>query len=133
MKNLKESVRKPLPLAIATVLVSWQAAAFGQEEPADPAPVIEEQDAGESIDEVVVSGRFISSSQQLINERMNDAFATDLLGADTISRLGDSTVAAACDVYPGCRWCRTSSFTFEDWANAIRRRRSTVHRFPRRT
>ena len=58
-------------------------------------------DTSEAIDEVVVTGRFISSSQQLVNERMNDAFATDLLGADTISRLGDSTVAAALRRIPG--------------------------------
>ena len=48
-----------------------------------------------NIEEVIVTGRFISSSQQLVNERMNDAFSTDLLGADTIARLGDSTVGAA--------------------------------------
>jgi len=54
-----------------------------------------------NIEEVVVLGRFISSSQQLVNERMNDAFATDLIGADTIARLGDSTVAAALRRVPG--------------------------------
>jgi TonB-dependent receptor len=61
----------------------------------------EGQDALDDIEEVVVTGRFISSSQQLVNERMNDAFATDLLGEDTISRLGDSTVAAALRRVPG--------------------------------
>jgi TonB-dependent receptor len=68
----------------------------------------EEQDAVETesspasdIEEVVVTGRAISSSQQLVNERMNDAFATDLLGAEAISRLGDSTVAAALRRVPG--------------------------------
>lgn len=60
-------------------------------------PVSEQQ----QIEEVVVTGRFISSSQQLVNERMTDAFATDLLGADTISRLGDSTVGAALRRVPG--------------------------------
>ena len=55
----------------------------------------EDTDDDEQIEEVVVTGRFISSSQQLVNERMSDAFATDLLGEDTISRLGDSTVGAA--------------------------------------
>ena len=63
----------------------------------------EEEVAGgdEAIEEVVVLGRFISSSQQLVNERMNDAFATDLLGAETIQRLGDSTVANALRRVPG--------------------------------
>ena len=67
------------------------------------APAIEQmavQDE-EPVEEVVVTGRFISSSQALVNERLTDAFATDLLGADTISRLGDSTVAAALRRVPG--------------------------------
>ena len=61
------------------------------------------EDGGDSgnIEEVIVTGRFISSSQQLINERMNDAFSTDLIGADTIARLGDSTVGAALRRVPG--------------------------------
>ena len=59
------------------------------------------QDEEESIDEVTVTGRFISSSQELANERMTDAFATDMLGADAIARLGDSTVAAALRRVPG--------------------------------
>ena len=67
--------------------------AAGQDEEGD--------DAKGQIEEVVVTGRFISSSQQLVNERMNDAFATDLLGEDTIARLGDSTVGAALRRVPG--------------------------------
>ncbi|MDA1063007.1 MAG: TonB-dependent receptor plug domain-containing protein [Proteobacteria bacterium] len=58
------------------------------------------EDTGE-IEELVVLGRFIYSSQQLVNERMGDAFAADLLGADTIARLGDSTVGAALRRVPG--------------------------------
>jgi TonB-dependent receptor len=58
------------------------------------------EDTGE-IEELVVLGRFIDSSQQLVNERMSDAFAADLLGADTIARLGDSTVGAALRRVPG--------------------------------
>jgi hypothetical protein len=55
----------------------------------------------EGLEEIMVTGRFISSSQELINERLSDAFATDLLGAETIARLGDSTVAAALRRVPG--------------------------------
>ena len=101
MNNIKETLKQPLPFVIVALLATWHGAVVAQEEPIVPAPVIEEQDAGRGIEEVVVTGRFISSSQQLINERMNDAFATDLLGADTISRLGDSTVAAALRRVPG--------------------------------
>lgn len=57
--------------------------------------------SAEEVEEVVVTGRFIDSSQQLINERMTDAFATDLLGEDTIARLGDGTVGAALRRIPG--------------------------------
>lgn len=101
MNNIKETLKQPLPFVIVALLATWHGAVVAQEEPIVPPPVIEEQDAGRGIEEVVVTGRFISSSQQLINERMNDAFATDLLGADTISRLGDSTVAAALRRVPG--------------------------------
>lgn len=66
-----------------------------------PDPAVQAQDGDEQIEEIVTTGRFLSSSEQLVNERMNDAFATDLLGADTISRLGDSTVAAALRRVPG--------------------------------
>lgn len=59
------------------------------------------QTEDEELEEVVVTGRFIDASEQLVNERMNDAFATDLLGADMIARLGDSTVAAALRRVPG--------------------------------
>ncbi len=58
-------------------------------------------DGEATVEEVVVTGRFISSSQRLVNERMTDAFATDLLGEDTIARLGDSTVGAALRRIPG--------------------------------
>jgi TonB-dependent receptor len=105
MKIAEKFRKKPLALAVTTVLATGQASALAQEEgvnePSVPEPVFEEAEAGEAIEEVVVTGRFISSSQQLVNERMNDAFSTDLLGEDTIARLGDSTVAAALRRVPG--------------------------------
>jgi TonB-dependent receptor len=84
--------QKKASLGLVAALSGWCSVAHGQDEGAD---------ASGELEEVVVTGRFISSSQQLINERMDDAFATDLLGADTISRLGDSTVAAALRRVPG--------------------------------
>ncbi len=90
---------------LATLVTGWQSPLLAQEESSDEpvAPPAVEPPAieVEAIDEVVVTGRFISASQELVNERMNDAFATDLLGADTISRLGDSTVASALRRVPG--------------------------------
>ncbi len=55
----------------------------------------------EPIEEVVVMGRLIDSGQQLALERMDDAAVTDLLGSETIGRLGDSTVAVALKRIPG--------------------------------
>ena len=49
----------------------------------------------EEVDEIVITARLRNSAEQLIDERMNDEVVTDLLGADMISRIGDSTVAAA--------------------------------------
>ena len=92
-----------LPLCLAVSLACGAAAAA--EEPVPPAaapdsePLAEETPA--HVEEVVVLGRFISSSRALVNERMNDAYATDLLGADTIGRLGDSTVGDALRRVPG--------------------------------
>lgn len=91
MSGHERRFKTSLAVAIATAMLGWQPLSFAQDE---------EQDE-DGIEEVVVTGRFISSSQQLINERMNDAFATDLLGAETISRLGDSTVASALRRVPG--------------------------------
>ena len=92
MKTVSKNLKTPLAIAVAAALAGWQPVASAQEEGAE---------ASGEMEEVVVTGRFISSSQQLVNERMNDAFATDLLGADTISRLGDSTVAGALRRVPG--------------------------------
>ena len=83
--------RKAVAVAIAAVLGSWQAPAMAQEQP--------EPQSG--VEEVVVTGRYLSASQKLIDERLNDASVTDMLGADTIGRLGDSSVAAALRRIPG--------------------------------
>jgi TonB-dependent receptor len=53
------------------------------------------------IEEVVAVGRFLSSSQQVANERMTDAAVVDTMGSELISRLGDSTVAASLRRLPG--------------------------------
>lgn len=104
MKIVAEQQRTPLAIVIAVCLAAWQPTANAQSEDEDsaiPQPGVSAPQPEDQIEEVVVTGRFISSSQQLVNERMNDAFATDLLGDDTISRLGDSTVAAALRRVPG--------------------------------
>ena len=83
-------------VAATSVAVSCLLAGPLRAQTADP---VQTDDA--ELEEVIVTGRFIDASEQLVNERMNDAFATDLLGADMIARLGDSTVAAALRRVPG--------------------------------
>ena len=91
--------KKRLPYFGTAIAIFVLQGPLNAQEPAEQDE--EADDAKGQIEEVVVTGRFISSSQQLVNERMNDAFATDLLGEDTIARLGDSTVGAALRRVPG--------------------------------
>jgi TonB-dependent receptor len=97
MKRRTTRIRYALAAATPVAALAFSGAALGEGAENNA------EDGGDSgnIEEVIVTGRFISSSQQLVNERMNDAFSTDLLGADTIARLGDSTVAAALRRVPG--------------------------------
>jgi outer membrane receptor protein involved in Fe transport len=47
------------------------------------------------VEEVIVIGRFYDAAAALVEERKDDSYVTNILGADDISRVGDSTVAAA--------------------------------------
>ena len=99
MKTVGETKTNAVAAAIAVTLLAWQLPAQAQQAPSEPAAVEEDEEG--VVEEVVVLGRFISSSQQLVNERIDSAYASDILGADTISRLGDSTVGAALRRVPG--------------------------------
>jgi TonB-dependent receptor len=94
-------------IAAALAMSGWLTAAQAQSESDEdaiptPTPAARAQKGGdEQIEEIVTTGRFLSSSEKLVNERLDDAYATDLLGEDTISRLGDSTVASALRRVPG--------------------------------
>lgn len=99
MKRVGDYQWKPVAIAVAAVVAAaWQARATAQEAGSAPA---QQADPSAPIEEVVAVGRFLSSSEQLVNERLEDASVTDVLGADSISRLGDSTVAAALRRIPG--------------------------------
>ena len=67
--------------------------AFAQDEPAGP------------VEEVVVIGRLIDSAQALIEERLDDEVVSDVLDAESIARLGDSTVAASLGRISGLSVC----------------------------
>jgi hypothetical protein len=61
------------------------------EQPAITMPAIE----APVLEEMLVTGRQQSGAQTISQERMEDAFAADLMGSDQISRTGDSNVAVA--------------------------------------
>jgi outer membrane receptor for ferrienterochelin and colicin len=92
MKTVDVILRTPALLAIGIMASSGPMSAFAQQEDEEPDPVVEE---------IVAVGRFVSASQSLANERLDDATVVDVLGADSISRLGDSTVADALRRMPG--------------------------------
>lgn len=99
--------RKSLVLAIAAALAQPVAAQQADDDnPGLGVPVVPQLDPSEAagdeaIEEVVVLGRFRSATRQLMDERLNEESVIDVLGADTISRLGDSNVAAALRRVPG--------------------------------
>lgn len=77
----------PLYLAVAASLAA--SVSYAQEQAANTditAPAIEE---------VLVLGRLKSAADSIIDERIEQPFAADLLGSEQISRTGDSNVAAA--------------------------------------
>ncbi len=102
-----EQHNKSVAAAVALALLAWQAPAFAQEtdttEETGGANVQLEglQPPRPPIEEIIAVGRALSSAESLVSERMDDSVVVDLLGADAISRLGDSTVAAALRRVPG--------------------------------
>jgi outer membrane receptor protein involved in Fe transport len=97
--NKARIARSPLALAISLILAGHQMPVLAQEEV--QRPELQGPSDEEAIEEVVVVGRSLSTAEELINERMDDKVVVDLLGAEAMSRLGDSDVAAALRRVPG--------------------------------
>ncbi|HVF17195.1 MAG TPA: TonB-dependent receptor plug domain-containing protein, partial [Steroidobacteraceae bacterium] len=57
--------------------------------------------SGQPVETVIVTGRQRSAATDVINERIEQEVAVDLLGAEQISRVGDSTVSLALRRLPG--------------------------------
>ena len=89
MVKIDKFQRAPLVLAMAAASSFAYSAdkPVQMEKPAAP--------QSQQIEEVMVQGRLQSSAETLINERIDDEVVTDVLGAEMIGRIGDSTVAAA--------------------------------------
>ncbi|WKD51154.1 TonB-dependent receptor domain-containing protein [Microbulbifer spongiae] len=92
--------RAPLVLAIAAVS-SFVSNAYAQEEQHNIPTASEPHISIPAIEEVLIQGRLQDSAQTLLNERLEEEVLTDMLGSEMISRVGDSTVAAALRRIPG--------------------------------
>ena len=89
---------KTYTVAILGSVLAGSSLALAQDPTPPQTPAIEYE---APIEEVTVTGRYLSASQQVLNERITDASVTDLLDAETMTRLGDSTVGAALRRVPG--------------------------------
>lgn len=101
MKLKPTQYSRLLVSVIATLGVT--SAAFAQEKSAEAEaqakaqadPTFSQRAINSEIEEMVVTARFYSAAQALINERIDDEVVSDVMDAESISRLGDSTVASA--------------------------------------
>lgn len=56
---------------------------------------VQEDSSDKPVEEVVVIGRYYDAAAQLVEERKENSAVTNIIGADAISRVGDTNVAAA--------------------------------------
>ena len=91
-------VRAGFSISLLSALISASAVAQDDDSAPTQPPVM----APPVMEELLVTGgRLMSGAESLAVERQEAAVATDLLGADQISRIGDSTVALALTRVPG--------------------------------
>lgn len=97
----KELASVPQLVVMASALTALHVGAIAQErQPTGAAPEAITT-TSEEPSEIVVTGRSLSASEELIQERLEDSAVIDTVGAEAISRLGDSTVAATLRRVPG--------------------------------
>ena len=112
--------------AVGRVLLGMSAAAAGSifqppalaQEQAEAPPA----EAPSAMEEVIVTGRQRSVADDILNERLESEVVSDLISAEQISRVGDSTVSTALRRLPGVTLVATSSSTSAASANATRAR-----------
>lgn len=94
--------RRQLFLAITAASLGICQVAFAQNaEITTEAPSTDASIDAPVIEEMLVSGRQQTAAQSVISERIEDAFAADLMSSEQLSRTGDSTVAVALTRVPG--------------------------------
>ena len=87
-----KSKRKLLVVAIATAPL-WHLAVEAQD--------VTKPEINPTIEEVVITARLKSAAEDVVLERMDHEAVTDILSAEMIGRIGDSTVATALRRVPG--------------------------------
>jgi TonB-dependent receptor len=95
-KFRREALALPPLVVMAGALSTWHPIAIAQA----AAPASDGASEGPT-EEVVVEGRSLRASEELVEERLQDASVVDTIGAEAITRLGDSTVAASLRRMPG--------------------------------
>lgn len=102
MKTIRRQAATLPPLVVvAGALSSWHPLALAQAAAPPPPPATSSVSTAGPTEEVVVEGRSLRASEQLVQERLQDASVVDTIGAEAITRLGDSTVAASLRRMPG--------------------------------
>jgi TonB-dependent receptor len=101
MKKIrKDDFSLPPLIVMAGALSSWHPQLLAQDQTTSQANASSVTSAGPP-EEVIVEGRSLKASEELVQERLQDASVVDTIGAEAISRLGDSTVAASLRRVPG--------------------------------
>jgi hypothetical protein len=90
------TIKRARAIAVLATTAACTAAAIAQEQPAP-----NEAPQSEVIDEVIAVGRQRSTALDVVEARMEQEVVTDFLGAEAISRVGDSTVSLALRRVPG--------------------------------
>ncbi|GLP96970.1 TonB-dependent receptor domain-containing protein [Paraferrimonas sedimenticola] len=89
MKTKPRFSATPISLAVSFALASAMTLSVNAEE------LLEEQYDSQEIEVITITGRLRSSASLALEERREDAKVVDVMGADQISRTGDSDAAAA--------------------------------------
>jgi TonB-dependent receptor len=98
-KFCREAASLPPLVVMAGALSSWHPVVLAQAAVAPESATV--GTASGPTEEVVVEGRSLRASEVLLQERLQDASVVDTIGAEAITRLGDSTVAASLRRMPG--------------------------------
>jgi outer membrane receptor protein involved in Fe transport len=91
--------RLRLPLGAGLLIALAAVGPVSAQEADAAAPAIDQ--SGAPVEEVVVIGRYRAAATDVVSERMDNDVPVDYLDAESISRLGDSSVATALRRVPG--------------------------------